>query len=63
MTETLSQLASDFDDDDLASSILKEPQIEGMCYGLSYTPLDYDGFLHLQIYSKASNGLQSEIPL
>lgn len=51
MTETLSQLASDFDDDDLASSILKEPQIEGMCYGLSYTPLDYDGFLHLQIYS------------
>ena len=37
--EALSQLALDSDDDDLTSSIFKEPQNEYMCCGLPYTLL------------------------
>ena len=40
VTKTLSHLASDFDDDDSTSSILKEPQNEDICYGLPYIPLE-----------------------
>ena len=39
-TKTLSQMASNSNDDDSTFSILKEPQNEDMCYGLPYTHLD-----------------------